>query len=174
MSTFAPELFSLVFEIDFRFFHVVAAVVFVAVIVVAVIRNPRSPLALVAAVVTVLWLVMIPRVDNDRQGDFFDHMERVPWLAPVMLDSTIAMWLWSAVVFGLALGATELGRRYEIPQLVTVGFVAMGILLIATYIGRVAGALPTAAALLVGGVFIIAVAIFLERKRRDVLAEVQV
>jgi len=144
------------------------------VIVVAVIRNPRSPLALVAAVVTVLWLLMIPRVDNDRQGDFFDHMERVPWLAPVMLDSTIAMWLWSAVVFGLALGATELGRRYEIPQLVTVGFVAMGILLIATYIGRVAGALPTAAALLVGGVFIIAVAIFLERKRRDVLAEVQV
>lgn len=173
ISTFAPELFALVFEIEFRLFHVLVAIACIALAAAAVRRNPRSPLAIVAAVVTVLWVLLMPRVDATPSTRFFDHMDRVPWLSPLLFDSSIAMWLWGAVVFVLALGATELGRRYEIPALVSVGFASMGILLIATYIGRIAGALPTALALLVGGIFIIAVAIGLERKRRDLIASVQ-
>lgn len=172
VSTFAPETFALVFEIDLRVFHVVTAVMLVGLVGAAAVRHPASPLAVAAAVVTVVWIVLLPSVDKVEQGEFFDHMDRVAWLAPVLLDSPVAMWLWSAVVFGLALGATELGRRYDMPVLVTVGFITMGVLLVTAYIARIAGALPTAAALLIGGVFVIAVAIGLERKRRDLLATV--
>jgi uncharacterized membrane protein len=45
----------------------------------------------------------------------------------------------------------------------------MATLILATYIGRVAGALPTSLAVLVGGVLVVAVAVVLERKRRDMI-----
>jgi len=67
------------------------------------------------------------------------------------------------------LAATALGQRYDLRGVVNTGFLAMATLILATYIGRIAGTLSTSLAVLLGGVLVVAVAIVLERKRRDMI-----
>ena len=52
------------------------------------------------------------------------------------------------------------------------GVVVVAVLIMSIYIGRVAGELPTSIAVLLGGVLLVAGPVFLERKRRDLVAEV--
>ena len=61
------------------------------------------------------------------------------------------------------------GQRFRIPALVNVGIGVLGVLLIAVYVGRLAGTLPTSLAVGLGGLLLVGGAVVLERKRRDLV-----
>lgn len=169
VSTFHPAAFAWIFGIDFRLFHVVLIVAVVALVVAVWNRHRDSPLGVSFAAVSALLVLVLPQV-SDGDGRFDNPT--VPWLAPSFADSEALFFIYNAVIFGFALGIIIIGQRYSMRSLVNVGFMMVTVLLAAVYIGRIAGALPTSLAVIVGGLALVGGAIFLERKRREVTADV--
>lgn len=170
VSTFHPAAFGFIFQIDVRPFHGFVVVIAAAVLVVAWRRTPHPLLRATIGATAILLLLLLPQFEiaDDRGWDGGD-LDTTSWLYGPLDGSAIAFWLWGGFVFGLALAATALGQRYELRGIVNTGFLAMATLILAAYVGRVAGALPTSLAVLVGGALVVAVAIVLERKRRDMI-----
>ncbi len=161
VSTFHPEVFGWIFGIELRPFHIVVGLLCIALVALAWWKQPLTHLAIGFAAVAVLLVALLPQV----QGRAFDETT-VSWLTPPFEDSEALFFLYNAVVFGLALGTIVAGQRYNVRVLVNVGFAMVSVLLVAVYIGRLAGALPTSLAVILGGLLLVGGAIFLERKRR--------
>lgn len=161
VSTFHPEAFGWIFGIEFRRFHVVVGLLCIALIALAWWKQPLAPLAIGFAAVAVLLLALLPQVD----GQAFDETS-VSWLAPPFNDSEALFFAYNAIIFGLALATIVVGQRYNLRGLVNIGFFMVAVLLVAVYIGRLAGALPTSLAVILGGLLLVGGATFLERKRR--------
>ena len=112
-------------------------------------------------------VVILPQADG---GDL--EVDRTSWLGSVFEQSTAAFWLYSAVVFGFAVAVVIAGRRFSQKMMVNVGLASVGVLVLAFYIGRIAGELPTSAALLGGGILLTAGGYWLEQRRRDLTSGV--
>jgi hypothetical protein len=170
VSTFHPTAFGFIFQIDHRPLHALVIVIAAAVVGAALWRTPHPLLRATIAATAILLLLLLPQVDIpfDRSFDGGD-LDTTSWLYGPFDGSALLFWLWGGFVFGLALAATALGQRYDLRGVVNTGFLAMATLILATYIGRIAGALSTSLAVLLGGVLVVAVAIVLERKRRDMI-----
>ena len=170
VSTFHPFLYAWFFQIDARLFHVLVIVASLAVVAILFARR-RTPLVLAAVPpIVALVLVQLPQVspsDTARHG--LDGFDSVPWLGEAFADSALLFGIYTAVVFALALGTVAVGLQYRLPALVNVGVAVIAVLLTALYIGRLAGALPTSLAVGIGGVLLVAGAVLLERKRRDLV-----
>jgi uncharacterized membrane protein len=174
-STFHPAAFAAVFQIDFRLFHFVAILLALIVIGGAWASSRHDLLAYVLGALLVLSLVFLPQVGQQPDAaDPLDEFDSLPWLAEAFADSDPLFLFYGAFVFALALATVVLGRRFEIRALVNVGLVSVGVIVFAAYVGRIAGALPTSLAFLLGGVLLVAMAIFIERKRRDLTTETAV
>jgi hypothetical protein len=172
ISTFHPWLFAAVFEIDFRLFHVVVVVASLAVVAAVVIRQ-RHPLTVVAVPALLgMLLVLLPQVgvDADTASDL-DYFDSLPWLAEPFTESALLFGIYTAIIFALALGTVAAGLQFRVPALVNVGVGVLAVQLIAVYVGRLAGTLPTSLAVLLGGVLLVGGGALLERKRRDLLVE---
>lgn len=170
VSTFHPDAFAWTFQIDVRIVHAVVIVVSVAAIGLVWRRAPRSPLLGAFAALTVLLLVVLPQV-QDKTFQFDTATDTTSWLAGRFADSELLFGLYTAVIFALAVGTILAGQHFGIKALVNVGFGVVSVLLSAVYIGRIAGELPTSLAVILGGVLLVAGAVFLERKRREVTAD---
>ncbi len=168
ISTFHPDAFAWIFQINFRAFHLVVIVIAVALVAAVWNRTPGSPLVMAFVAVTVLLVALLPQVDG-RSLTFDD--ETVSWLADTFRDSELAFGLYTAVIFGLAVATIVAGQQFAIRSLVNVGFAMVSVLLLAVYIGRIAGELPTSLAVIFGGLLFVGGAIFLERKRREFNSE---
>ena len=174
ISTFHPLVFAAVFEMDFRLFHVFAVVVSLAVVAAVWFRR-RDPLMLSAvAALSAMLLILLPQVqvDDDVTSDL-DYFDSVPWLAEPFVESALLFGLYTAVVFALALGTVAAGQRFCVPALVNVGVGVLAVQVVAVYVGRLAGTLPTSLAVLLGGLLLVGGGAFLERKRRNLLLEVR-
>jgi uncharacterized membrane protein len=172
VSTFDPYLFAGVWDIDARWFHAWVAAGAAGVIAVAWARTRERLLGWSFLVLAVLAAVLL--IQRGQGADVPASIEqfRSPsWLARPFAESALLFGLYTAVIFGLALATVVAGQRARIPALVNIGIATIAVLVMATYIGRIAGTLPTALAVLLGGVLLVSVAVFLERKRRDLLAE---
>ncbi len=165
VSTFHPEVFGWIFGIDVRLFHLAVVIICLAVVALAWWRHPFTPLAIAFAVVAVLLVALLPQVEDQASAG-----TTVSWLAPPFDDSEALFFVYNAFIFGLALGTIMIGQHYNIRALVNVGFAMVAVLLVAVYIGRLAGALPTSLAVILGGLLLVGGAIFLERKRRALTA----
>lgn len=165
VSTFHPEVFGWIFGIDVRLFHLAVVIICLAVVALAWWRQPFTPLAIAFAVVAVLLVALLPQVEDQASAG-----TTVSWLAPPFDDSEALFFVYNAFIFGLALGTIMIGQHYNIRALVNVGFAMVAVLLVAVYIGRLAGALPTSLAVILGGLLLVGGAIFLERKRRALTA----
>ncbi len=172
ISTFHPDAFALVFQMDARTFHAVVMVAAAAVIGAAWIRTSSPLLARALPVLAVLLALVLPQSDPDRSIAWgVVDTETVSWLHEHFAESELLFGLYTALVFALALGCVALGSQLRIPALVNTGMVVIAVLATAVYIGRLAGTLPTSIAVLLGGLVLVGFAVFLERKRRDILAE---
>lgn len=170
VSTFHPFLYAWIFEIDTRLFHVVVGVASLATIAALFLRQ-RHPLILVAVPpVIALLLIQLPQVtpDDDTPSDI-DDLDSIPWLAEHFADSALLFGIYTAVIFCLALGTVAAGLRFRVPALVNVGVGVLAVMLCAIYVGRLAGTLPTSLAVGAGGLLLVGGAVFLERKRRDLV-----
>jgi len=170
ISTFHPVFFAWVFQFDVRFFHLVVIAVAVAVIGLAWRQDPRSPLVVAFGALALLLLAVLPQV-TDRFGFDLDS-HSVPWMADAFDNSELLFGIYTAVIFGLAILTLLAGQRLGIRPLVNAGFAVVGVMLAAIYLGRIAGELPTALAVILGGLLLVGGAIFLERKRREVTSGV--
>jgi uncharacterized membrane protein len=173
ISTFHPYVFAGVWEMDTRWFHLICVVGCVAVIGLSAWRT-RSPLLMWALpVLGALMVVMLIQVEFDQDTpSSLNDFEGSSWLAEPVASSEWMLALYTAVIFALALAVIEAGQRFRVTALVNAGVVVVAVLIMSIYIGRVAGELPTSIAVLLGGVLLVAGAVFLERKRRDLVAEV--
>ncbi len=173
VSTFDPEVFDWVWEMDARWFHLVLAVTCVVVIVVAWVATSSRLLAWALPILGLFLAVLLIQVDSrsdiPRSGVYLDSSS---WLAEPIAGSEWMLGLYTAVIFAFALGTVVAGQRMRVAALVNVGLAVVAVLLMSIYIGRLAGALPTSLAVLLGGVLLVAGAVFLERKRRDLISEV--
>lgn len=169
VSTFHPEAFAWIFQIDVRLFHFVVAAAAVVLVALALNRDRRAPLGLALAAVAVLLIAVLPQI-NDTDARF--DGPTTSWLASSFDDSEVLFFGYTAVIFALGVATIIAGHRYSVRSLVNVGFAMVSVLLFALYVGRIAGALPTSLAVIVGGLLLVAGAVFLERKRREVTAEV--
>lgn len=170
VSTFHPDAFAWIHQIDVRAVHVVVILLSVTAVAAVWTRSPRSPLLGAFAAVTVLLLAVLPQVEDD-EFDFDTATDTTSWLSGSFADSDLLFGLYTAAVFALAVGAVLAGQHFGIRALVNVGFGVVGVVLLAVYIGRIAGALPTSLAVILGGVLLVGGAVFLERKRREVTAD---
>jgi uncharacterized membrane protein len=167
VSTFHPEAFVFIFRVDFRVCH--AVVIFASGLVLALgwFRRPNPLLGYTLVVVGAVLAALLPQVvDSNNRSD------TISWLADPFQDSELLFGIYTAVIFALALVAIIVGQKYRVPALVNAGITIVAVLTISIYIGRLAGALPTSIAVLLGGVLLVGGAVFLERKRRDLLLEV--
>lgn len=169
VSTFHPEAFGWIFQIDVRPFHFFVAAGAVGMVVAAWMQNRRSPLGLAALAVAGLLLALLPQV---RDGSSRYGSDSTSWLADSFYDSQLLFGLYAAIILGLAIATIVAGELYAKPGLVNVGFAMVSVLLSALYVGRIAGALPTSLAVILGGLVLIGGAILLERRRRDTLSSV--
>ena len=120
-----------------------------------------------------LMIVMLIQVEFDQDTpSSLNDFEGSSWLAEPIASSEWILALYTAVIFALALAVIEAGQRFRVTALVNAGVVVVAVLIMSIYIGRVAGELPTSIAVLLGGVLLVTGAVFLERKRRDLVAEV--
>jgi uncharacterized membrane protein len=171
VSTFHPAAFAAVFEIDFRVFHVVVVAATIAVVAAAWARARGELLAVGLGVLLVLHVSFLPQVGRRPDApDPLDEFDSLPWLAEAFGNSELLFLVYGFSMLGLALATVVAGRHYQVRGLVNTGLFAIGVLVMAAYIGRVAGALPTSVAFLIGGALLVAVAVVIERKRRDLTA----
>ena len=169
VSTFHPEAFAWIFQIDIRGFHFVVGAVAIAVMAVVWRQHPDSPLLIGFGIVAGLLVVLLPQVTDDH----FDlDADTVSWLAESFDKSELLFGIYTAVIFLLSVATILGGQRYGIAALVNVGFAMVSVLLLALYIGRIAGELPTSLAVIIGGLLFVGGAIVLERKRREVTSDV--
>ena len=172
-SAFHPIVFTWVWEMDARWFHVILGAGCCAVIALASWLRPNRLITWVLPVLGALLVVLLIQVDFGTDvPDNIDHFDSSSWLAEPLARSEWVMGLYTALVYALALGTVVAGQRFRQAALVNVGVAVVAVLTIAVYIGRVAGELPTSIAVLVGGILLVAGAVVLERKRRDLIAEV--
>lgn len=173
ISTFHPTVFAAVFEMDIRLFHVVLVVLLLAVIGVTWLRASNDLVAYAAITLAVLLVVLLPQVQpTSGASSDIDHFDSLSWLAEPFDDSSLLFGIYNVFIFGFALATAAVGRWLRLRALINVGMGAMAVLMTAIYIGRIAGTLPTAFAVLLGGILLVAGAVVLERKRRDLLGEV--
>jgi uncharacterized membrane protein len=174
VSTFHPEAFAVVFQIDFRLFHAFVIAAAALIVGLAWARSQSELLVYGLGGVLALSLALLPQGDRQAGAGRLDEFDSLPWLAEPFGDSQILYLLYGALIFGLALATVMAGRRYEIRAMVNIGLIALGVILFAAYVGRLAGELPTSVAFLLGGVLLVAIAIVVERKRRDLAADAEV
>jgi len=173
VSTFHPTVFAAVWQMDARWFHLIVVVGCVAVIALAWWRTQNRLLVWALPVLGGLLLALLIQVDLDAGvPNSINEFESASWLAEPVARSEWVLASYTMVVFGLALGTVVAGQRMRVAALVNVGLAAVAVLMMSIYIGRIAGALPTSIAVLLGGVLLVAGAVVLERKRRDLIAEV--
>jgi uncharacterized membrane protein len=173
ISTFHPLVFAAMWEMDPRWFHLVLGVGCVGVIVGSVMMT-RNQL-IVWAFPALAGLLAVLLIQTDFGGDTpysIDEFDSSSWLAEPFARSEWLLGLYTVVIFALAMATVIAGQRLRIAALVNVGLAVVGVLAMSLYIGRLAGTLPTSLAVLLGGVLLVAGAVFLERKRRDLIAEV--
>lgn len=173
VSTFHPLTFALIWEMDARWFHLILGAGCVGVIALAWWRHPDRLPAWSLPVLGVLSGVLLIQVDfgSDVPGSIAE-LDSSSWLAEPIARSEWLLLLYTFVIFALALGVVIAGQRSRQAALVNIGVAVVAVLIMSIYIGRIAGALPTSVAVLLGGILLIAGAVFLERKRRDLIAEV--
>lgn len=167
VSTFHPEAFAFVFQIDFKLFHAIVIVASVLVLALGYLRRPNPIVGYTLITVGLLLAALLPQVEDSN-----NRSERISWLATPFEDSELLFGIYTAVIFVLALAVIILGQHYRVPALVNAGIAIVGVLIVSIYIGRLAGTLPTSLAVLVGGILLVGGAVFLERKRRDLILEV--
>jgi uncharacterized membrane protein len=173
VSTFHPFLFAGVWQMDARIFHLILAVACVAVTGLAWWRAPSQLLVWALPTLGVLLAVLLIQVEPDSGTPHaVDEFDSPSWLAEPIARFELAFGVYTAVIFGLALGTVVAGQRFRVTALVNAGLAVIAVLAIAVYAGRIAGTLPTSIAVLLGGVLLVAGAVLLERKRRDLIAEV--
>ncbi|NNF53223.1 MAG: DUF2157 domain-containing protein [Acidimicrobiales bacterium] len=168
VSTFHPDAFAWIFQINLRPFHFMVIVIAVALVAAVWNRSPGSPLVMAFVAVTALLVALLPQVEGGTRT--FDA-ETVSWLADTFRDSELAFGIYTALILGLAVATILAGQHFAVRALVNVGFAMVSVLLVAIYIGRIAGELPTSAAVILGGLLLVGGAIFLERKRREFTTE---
>lgn len=167
VSTFHPEAFAWLFQIEVRPIHIAVFVLAGGLIAAASTRRPVVLLRLGFAAITALLLALLPQVSNrDRLIDGTS----LPWLADYFDGSELLFGIYTAVIFGLSVATILAGHHFENRVLINVGFATVSVLLFALYVGRLAGALPTSLAVIVGGLLLVGGAVFLESKRRDLSA----
>ncbi len=172
ISTFHPLVFAAVFEIDFRLLHVIVGAASLAAIAAVWIRQSHPLMIIGVPAVLGMLLVLLPQVGVDDETDSdLDYFDSIPWLAEPFAGSALLFGIYTAVIFALALATVAAGLQFGVPALVNVGVGVLGVLLIAVYIGRLAGTLPTSLAVLLGGLLLVGGGIILERKRRDLVVE---
>jgi uncharacterized membrane protein len=173
VSTFHPTVFAAVWEMDVRWFHLFVCGLCLAVIGASWWRSPNRLIAWALPILGGLSAVLLIQrdVSTDTPGSI-DDFDSTSWLATPLASSEWSMGLYTAVIFVLALGVVVAGQRLRVAALVNAGLAVVAVLAMSLYIGRLAGTLPTSIAVLLGGVLLVAGAVFLERKRRDLLAEV--
>ena len=173
VSTFHPVVFTWIWEMDARWFHLILGAGCAALIAFAAWLRPNPLLTWALPVLGVLLVVLLIQVDFGPDPPYsIDEFDSSSWLAEPVARSEWVMGLYTGVVFALALGTVIAGQRFREAALVNVGLAVVAILTMAIYIGRIAGALPTSIAVLIGGILLVAGAVLLERKRRDLIAEV--
>jgi len=171
LSTFHPEAFAVLFQMDLRAFHFVVIAAVIVLVGLVARDNLESPLVMAFAAVGALLLVLLPQV-RDR-GNFFNDGSSVSWLAPSFDNSEALFFGYNAVILALGIATILAGQHFGIRTLVNLGFAVVSVLLFALYVGRIAGALPTSMAVIIGGLLLVGGAIFMERKRREVAASVE-
>lgn len=168
VSTFHPEAFAWIFSIDVGLLH--PLIVLAAAVLVFLVwrKDSRSPLVLGFAAVFLILVALLPQVTG-TSGDRYTES----WLAEPFDISSGLFWVYTAMIFGLSVGAIVAGQHFDIRGLINVGFAMVSVQLFALYIGRIAGALPTSLAVLGGGLLLVGGAIFMERKRREITSDVE-
>jgi uncharacterized membrane protein len=173
VSTFHPIVFAWIWEMDARWFHVILGAGCLGLIALASWMRPNQLITWALPALGVLLVILLIQVDFGTEvPTSIDHFDSSSWLAEPLARSEWVMGLYTAIVYALALGTVVAGQRFRQAALVNVGVAVVAVLTIAVYIGRVAGELPTSIAVLVGGILLVAGAVLLERKRRDLIAEV--
>ncbi len=173
VSTFHPTVFAALWQMDARWFHAIVATGCIIVVVIASLRTQNPILMWALPILCGLLVVLLIQVDlGDDAPSSINDFDSSSWLAEPVANSDLVLALYTFAIFGLALGAVEVGQRMRVAALVNVGFAVVAVLMMSIYIGRVAGALPTSIAVLLGGVLLVSGAVLLERKRRDLVAEV--
>lgn len=171
ISTFHPVAFAFVFQIDVRVFHLLLLGSCMALVAIVAVRQTNRLLGLSFAAVGALLLVILPQV-SARNINELDSSDTTSWLAESFGRSELLFGAYNALVLALGIATVAAGQRFGIRAMVNGGFGVVGVLLLAIYVGRIAGELPTSFAVILGGLLLLGGAVFLERKRRDVIAEV--
>ncbi len=173
VSTFHPLAFAYIWEMDARWFHLIVGVGCVGLVALTWWRHPSGLLTWSLSVLGVLLAILLIQAGfGDDVPYSIDEFDSSSWLAEPLARSEWALGLYTIVIFVLALAVVIAGQRFREAALVNVGVAVIAVLIMSIYIGRIAGALPTSIAVLLGGILLVAGAVFLERKRRDLVAEV--
>lgn len=171
VSTFHPAAFAAIFEIHFRLIHIIVLVAVAGIAAGVWLQSRAELLGYAVAAMLGLLAVLLPQVGQQTDApDGLSDFRSLPWLAEPFARSELLFFLYGLVIMSIGLATVVAGRHYDVRALVNVGLVSVGVLVMAAYIGRVAGALPTSIAFLVGGVLLVALAVVVERKRRDLVA----
>ncbi len=171
VSTFHPVAFAYVFQIDVRWFHLLAISSCVALVVIVALRQTNQLLSWSLAAVGALLLVILPQA-SEQNTNVATSSGTTSWLAESFGGSELAFGAYNALILGLGIAAIAAGQRFGVRAMVNGGFWVVGVLLMAIYVGRIAGELPTSFAVILGGLLLLGGAVFLEGKRREVIAEV--
>lgn len=169
VSTFHPEAFAWVFQIEVHPLHI-GVFLLAGGLIAASWRRQKSPLLAGGFIaISALLFALLPQVSNP---DLLIDGTSLPWLAEPFDGSAILFGIYTAVMFALSVATILAGHHFENRAMINVGFATTSVLLFALYVGRIAGALPTSLAVIVGGLLLVGGAIFVESKRREVAADI--